>query len=69
MNNKVSIVKCAAYNPEELYRTMKEAAQAAGIPDVSGKRVLLKPNILMDAAPEKAVTTHPAFLEAVIRLV
>ena len=69
MNTKVSIVKCAAYDTAELYQALKEAAQAAGIPDVAGKRVLLKPNILMDAAPEKAITTHPAFLEAVIRLV
>ncbi|MDR3166710.1 MAG: DUF362 domain-containing protein, partial [Treponema sp.] len=41
----------------------------AGPPEVGGKTVLLKPNIVMDASPEKAVTTHPAFLEAVIRLV
>ncbi len=34
----------------------------------SGEKVLLKPNILHGAAPERAVTTHPHFLSAVIEL-
>ena len=32
-----------------------------------GKKVLLKPNLLSGTAPEKAVTTHPAVVAAVIR--
>jgi uncharacterized protein (DUF362 family)/NAD-dependent dihydropyrimidine dehydrogenase PreA subunit len=69
MNNKVSIIRCNDYDSETVYAALKEAVQAAGIPDVKGKAVLLKPNILMDAAPEKAITTHPHFLEACILLV
>lgn len=69
MNNKVGIERCNGYNPEELYRALKAAAQAAGIPEAAGKTVLLKPNILMDTSPDRAVTTHPCFLEAAIRLV
>ncbi len=34
-----------------------------------GERVLLKPNMLAAKAPEKAVTTHPELLRAVIELV
>ena len=34
-----------------------------------GARVLIKPNLLQDAPPEKAATTHPALVEAVIELV
>jgi uncharacterized protein (DUF362 family)/Pyruvate/2-oxoacid:ferredoxin oxidoreductase delta subunit len=34
-----------------------------------GQRVLLKPNMLAGKAPEKAVTTHPEILRAVIRAV
>lgn len=34
-----------------------------------GQRVLLKPNLLRPASPEKAVTTHPAVVEAVARAV
>ena len=72
MNNKVSIEKCQVYDPEELYRALKNSAEAAGIPDIENiknKSVLIKPNLLMDAAPSRAVTTHPVFVEAVIRLV
>ena len=35
----------------------------------SGDRVLLKPNLLMSAAPEKAIVTHPAVVEAVASIV
>ena len=66
---KVAIERCASYNSDELYNSIKKAAGAAGFPDVKCKTVLLKLNIVFDGAPEKAITTHPAFLEAVIRLV
>jgi len=69
MNTKVAIERCGAYEPEELYAALKKAALAADFPSATGKTVLLKPNIVMDSAPAKAVTTHPVFLEAVIRLV
>ncbi len=35
--------------------------------DVAGKKVLVKPNLLSARSPEKAVTTHPAIVAAVIR--
>ena len=69
MYNKVGIERCQSYNPEEVYSALKKTVDLAGYPDVSGKTVLLKPNILSDTVPEKAVTTHPVFLEAAIRLV
>jgi len=34
-----------------------------------GQRVLLKPNLLMPARPERAITTHPAIVEGLIGLV
>ncbi|OGD19415.1 MAG: hypothetical protein A2Y70_08730, partial [Candidatus Aminicenantes bacterium RBG_13_64_14] len=34
-----------------------------------GQRVLLKPNLLIPAPPERAITTHPAVVEAMIGLV
>ena len=69
MNKKVGIERCASYDSQEIYKTLKRAVELAGDLDVAGKTVLLKPNILSDAPPEKAVTTHPAFLEASIVLV
>jgi uncharacterized protein (DUF362 family)/Pyruvate/2-oxoacid:ferredoxin oxidoreductase delta subunit len=69
MNKKVGLVRCPSYDPEAVYGALKQAVDLAGTLEVKGKTVLLKPNILSDSAPEKAVTTHPAFLEAAIRLV
>lgn len=34
-----------------------------------GQRVLLKPNLLMNAGPDQAVTTHPEIVRAVLRAV
>jgi len=69
MGKKVGIVRCASYDPQEVYDALKKAVELSDNLDVTGKTVLLKPNILSDSPPEKAITTHPVFLEAAIRLV
>ena len=38
-------------------------------PDLQGKKVLIKPNVLRGSSPEEGVTTHPAVLAAVIKAV
>ena len=68
MNKKVGIERCASYDPAEVHAALKKAVEIAGDLDVAGKTVLLKPNILSDSPPETAVCTHPAFLEAAIKL-
>jgi len=69
-NSKVSIIKCDDYDPQEVYRSIQRAIETSGgFPDVEGKSVLLKPNLLYPVSPEKAVTTHPAIVEALIRIV
>ena len=69
MNKRVGIERCSSYVPETVYAALKRAVELAGDLDAAGKTVLLKPNIISDTPPEKAVTTHPVFLEAAIRLV
>jgi len=68
MNSRVAIEPCSSYQADELYTSIKKTIEAAGDLDVKGKRLLLKPNIVFDAAPEKAVCTHPEFMAAAIRL-
>ncbi|MBP7529932.1 MAG: DUF362 domain-containing protein, partial [Syntrophorhabdaceae bacterium] len=36
--------------------------------EVAGRSILIKPNLLTGKPPEKAVTTHPIFLKALIEL-
>ena len=69
MSIPVSITRCPAYKSHELATAVAEAIEQAGGLDVRGKRVLLKPNILRDAAAERALSTHPEFVRAVIRYV
>ncbi|MCG2711897.1 MAG: DUF362 domain-containing protein [Candidatus Omnitrophica bacterium] len=72
MQSKVSIIRCQSYCPEEIYAAVKKSVDLiGGIENFlkRGQKVLLKPNLLKEAAPEEAVTTHPEFIRAVIRLV
>lgn len=67
--SKVSIVECETYDFTEVKRAIRIAVENSDFPDVFGKKVLLKPNVLSDSLPEKAITTHPTVLKAVIQLV
>ncbi|MEI6876848.1 MAG: DUF362 domain-containing protein, partial [Spirochaetota bacterium] len=67
MKAQVSIVRCSDYETAAVDAAVKKACDDAGFPDAAGKTVLFKPNILMGAEPEKAVSTHPAVLRAAIR--
>jgi len=70
--HKVSIEKVASYDPELVEIGLKNLlAPLGGINAFirPGERVLLKPNMLSAKPPAAAVTTHPAILKAVIRLV
>jgi len=69
MPSTVSIVRCKDFEPDAVYRAVSEAVSQAGGLDVAGKSVLLKPNMLASASPAQAVSTHPEFLRAAIRLV
>jgi uncharacterized protein (DUF362 family)/Pyruvate/2-oxoacid:ferredoxin oxidoreductase delta subunit len=65
--NIVSIVMCKSYAPESVYNAVKKAYEASGGFEVKGKTLLIKPNILSGAEPEKAVCTHPEFVRQAIR--
>lgn len=63
----VSIERCSEYKHDLVVRAITRAAEKSGFPSVAGKTILVKPNILNASAPEKAVTTHPVFLAAVLQ--
>lgn len=62
------IVYEADYNLEMLKDKIKKAFEHFNLPDFKDKKILLKPNLLMPASPEKAITTHPLVLEAIIEV-
>ena len=70
--SKVVLKRCPDYDIERVYQSIAESIELLG--GISsfinkGERVLLKPNLLSAKPIEKAVTTHPAVIEAVIRIV
>jgi uncharacterized protein (DUF362 family)/Pyruvate/2-oxoacid:ferredoxin oxidoreductase delta subunit len=68
MKTPVAIVRCPSYESAALDRAVAEATELAGLPDVRGKRVLLKPNILSAALPEAAIATRGELLASFARL-
>jgi len=72
MKTKVSLAKCENYDSNEVMRAVSSAIDnIGGIKNFvkPGERILLKPNLLSARQPERAVTTHPEIVRAVIRLV
>lgn len=70
--SKVVLKRCPDYDSERVYKSVTESIELLG--GISsfvkrGERVLLKPNLLSAKPIEKAVTTHPAIIDSVIRLV
>lgn len=71
MMEPVAVVRCSSYEPDMVQAALQHSVDLLGGLDSflkSGERLMLKVSCLNDAAPERAVTTHPSFLRAVIRL-
>ena len=66
MNTKVAVRKCSEYDLDKIYNLISEIYKITDGPEVKGKRVLIKPNILSDDDPVKCITTHPVVVEAMI---
>ena len=66
----VAIVPCEDYENENVYDAVKKGLELLGglseLVQVNDE-VLVKTNMLSSANPEKAITTHPAVFEAVVK--
>jgi uncharacterized protein (DUF362 family)/Pyruvate/2-oxoacid:ferredoxin oxidoreductase delta subunit len=67
MNNKLAVRKCQEYDVHEVYNLISDIYEITDGPEVRGKKVLVKPNILSDNDPARCVSTHPVVVEAMIR--
>jgi len=64
----VAVVRCETYEPQEVGTAVRRALDllgGAGRFVTPGERIVLKPNLLVASAADKAVTTHPAVFAAV----
>lgn len=67
MKADVSILRCQTYEAQTIRNCIEKICENAGFPDVNGKKVLLKPNILSDSDPSFCITTNPEVLRQTIR--
>lgn len=71
-HKRVSLEKLSDYEPTAVSAALKRLLEPLGGIEAfvkPGQNVLLKPNLLAGKPPEKAVTTHPEIVRAVILLV
>ncbi len=71
-DRRVGLVRCADYDREAVERATHRCLDLLGGMGAfvqPGQRVLLKPNLVRAMSPDRAVTTHPAVVAAVARLV
>lgn len=70
MTAEVSLAKCTNYNDKEVEAALRKAISA--VTDLSyiteGTRVVIKPNLVSFLSPDRAATTHPVVLNALIRI-
>ena len=67
MTTTVALHKCADYDFDKVLEGIKAMMALVPPPDVKGKTVLLKPNILYPKSPDLAVCTHPVVVGATVR--
>jgi uncharacterized protein (DUF362 family)/ferredoxin len=71
MDSRVSIVKCAGYEPSLVQGAVRKAVDSLGGISIFIKpesRVLVKPNLLMAKEPEFGIDTHPEVVRALIKI-
>ena len=70
MNFEVSLAKCTSYNDKEVEAALRKAISAVTDLDYirKGTRVVIKPNLVSFLSPDRAATSHPVVLNALIRI-
>ncbi len=67
---KVAVLRSDEYDNEKMYSLMKEQLSLIGFDasEYTDKTVMLKPNLLLKFAPERAATVHPSLVYAAGRI-
>ena len=66
-SKKTAVRACKEYNEQEVLSCIRKLLSDVPPPDVKGKTVLLKPNILSPKKPEAAICTHPVVVAACVK--
>ena len=65
----VALNRCTKYDAELITSIIEKQFEACGISEntVKGKKIVIKPNMVMNKSPEAAATTHPEMMRGCIR--
>jgi uncharacterized protein (DUF362 family)/ferredoxin len=69
--SKVALIACDSYDENSVDGAVRRGVDLIGGMSrfaAKGEKIVLKPNVLIGTSPEKCVTTHPAVLKAVGRV-
>ena len=72
LSRTVALSHCHDYQRDNVEKSVMDILDhlgGSGLFISPGDRVLIKPNLLKGSSPEKCITTHPAVVEAVVRIV
>lgn len=69
-DTRVALARAEGYAQDEIDSRVGELLRQLGVEpaDWAGKRVVIKPNLLLKFTPDKAATAHPAVVEAIGRI-
>lgn len=69
-NAPVYLAGCDSYDIQKLTAVLRDAFSTLGITksDIAGKKVVIKPNLVLAKKPDFGATTHPAFVEACVNV-
>lgn len=67
MTKNVALQKCFSYDFDEVFSAVKKMMQDVPPPDVRGKTILIKPNILYPKKVEACVCTNPVVTGALVK--
>ena len=69
--SKVALVRCNSYDEDEVYTAIETGVNLLGGFSQfvkPGEKIVLKPNVLLGAHPDKSITTHPSVLKSTAKL-
>lgn len=67
MTKETALLRCSTYDDELVYNTIAKLFELVPPPDVRGKTLLLKPNILQPKSADYMICTHPVVVGAVVK--
>lgn len=71
LTDKVVINRCESYDIAKVEAVIRAQLASIGAGDAffAGKKVVIKPNLVIPVPPERCITTHPFLVEAAARII